>query len=182
MKNSTLENILRNDSTQATLISARRFYEFIDGLSVQNYSQENFIDLLHVRLSDLYSKSVFMPKIELVITDTKVEKEKKETDTTLYKKLSEILGEYTDYTQSFDPTVLDDKENYSNGWLVDDLADIYKDLKEVIKNIERNTDDSVQQGLWDLKFGFGSHWGSHLIDALRFVHYIKYGQLYKHME
>ena len=93
-----------------------------------------------------------------------------------------LLGEYTDYSQSFDPTVLDDNENYSNGWLVDDVVDIYKDLKEVIENIEKDTDESVQQGLWDLKFGFGAHWGSHLINALRFLHYIKYEHLYKHLD
>ena len=179
-----LENILRNDNTQATLISALQFCKFIDSLHFQNYSQDNFIDLLHLRLSDLYGKTILLPKIELIVTDSKEEKQKeeREKDTTLYNKLSDLLGEYTDYSQSFDPTILDNKENYSNGWLVDDLADIHKDLKEVIKNIEKNTDDSVQQGLWDLKFGFGAHWGSHLINALRFVHYIKYGQLYKHLE
>jgi hypothetical protein len=181
MKHPTLENILKNDNTQATLVSAGQFCDFIDSAGFQNYSLDDFVDLLHIRLADLYSKSILLPTIELVITDRKEGREKKETDATLYKKLAELLGEYTDYSQSFDPTVLDDKENYSNGCLVDDLADIYKDLKEVSKNIQKDTDDSVQQALWDLKFGFGAHWGSHLIDALRFVHYIKYGQLYKHM-
>jgi hypothetical protein len=184
MKNSTLENILKDDNIKATLNFARQFCEFIDGLSFQSYSRDNFIDLLHVRLSELYTISILLPRLELPITETNEQDEKKEKrkmDSALYTKLSNLLGEYTDYSQSFDPTITDDKENYSSGWLVDDLADIYLDLKGIIKNIEKDTDDSIRQALWDLKFGFGAHWGYHLIDALRFLHYIKYGHLYKHM-
>lgn len=182
MKNKTFEKLITNAQIQDALVSARNFCEFIDSVAVQKYTRDNFIDLLHVRLSDLYSKSILLPQIESVVTESKTGREMRETDTARYNKLTELLGEYTDYSQSFDPTILNDPENYTNGWLVDDLADIYNDLKEIIKNIETDTDGSVQHALWHLKFGFGAHWGSHLIDALRFVHYVKYQKLYRHIE
>jgi DNA-directed RNA polymerase subunit L len=185
MKNSALESILKDENIKEALISVRQFCELIDGFNSQDYSRDNFIDILHVRLSDLYAATILLPKIELPINkenDEEVKLERGKTDHALYRKLSELLGEYTDYSQSFDPTIIHDSENYSNGWLVDDLADIHKDLKEVISNIETENDNNVCQALWELKFGFGSHWGCHLIDALRFLHYIKYCHLYKHMD
>ena len=74
----------------------------------------------------------------------------------------------------FDPT--DEKENEpTQGWLVDDVADIYADLKEELYKIEQiGTDEAIEDGLWQLKFGFTTHWGNHCVNAIRVLHYIYY--------
>ena len=181
MTNQVLKDILTNPKTQATLNSARLLCDLLDSVLTKDYEQENFIDLLHTRLADLYSNSIELPKIELIVDKGEQDLERSKPKPELYSKLSEILGEYTDYSTSFDPTILGDNDNYLQGWLTDDLADIHMDLKEVLANIDKDTDESVQEALWDLKWGLGAHWGHHLIDALRFLHYVRYGHFARHL-
>ena len=54
----------------------------------------------------------------------------------------------------------------------DDLLDIIKDFKEVIWRFENN---SINDGLWYLDFGFKSHWGKHASDLLWYLYHLKFG-------
>jgi hypothetical protein len=70
--------------------------------------------------------------------------------------------------------IITDKEP-TQGWLVDDFADIYRDLKIELTKIEKiGTDEAVEDALWQLKWSFTNHWGQHCINALRALHYLWY--------
>ncbi len=180
--NSKLEKILSNESVQATLKAAQDYCNFMEYVRLNKIIQVEFIDKLHSLLVALYQKAIQLPNIEIIIEADPEEIQLENQNPMLGDRLSEILKEFTDYSQSFDPLILFDKENFSQGWLVDDLSDIYKDLYRVLKKLEIKTDEYVQDALWSLKFGLGTHWGHHLIDALRFLHYIKYSHFAKHMD
>jgi len=84
----------------------------------------------------------------------------------LYNALKEKLGDWDLYWQVFDPTK-DNKAIY--GTLADDIADIYRDLKNGINLTESDTvlpRDIISE--W--RFGFYSHWGRHAINALGTIH------------
>jgi hypothetical protein len=85
----------------------------------------------------------------------------------LYKSLKQKLGDWDGYTQVFDPTT--DKEA-SFGTLADDIADIYRDLKEglVLNETSQATPEEI---IWDWRFAYYSHWGKHAIDALLTIHF-----------
>ena len=72
-------------------------------------------------------------------------------------------------------------DNYSQGRLADDLADIYKDLKKALELLAEQTDESIQEGLWNLRFSFGTHWGIHAVSAIRFLHFVRYEKWYRHL-
>ncbi|MFK7907069.1 MAG: DUF5063 domain-containing protein [Chitinophagales bacterium] len=181
MKNENLKALFFNEKIQSVLQSARQFCDLIDAARADKYGQEDFIDLLHIRLVDLYNFSLHIPKIgEFVKYKSEERKEVKAPDRALYEKLTQILGAYTDYSKSFDPIIIESDDNYSQGWLVDDIADIYKDLNEVLELLDKNTDESVQEGLWTLRFVFGAHWGTHTINAIRFLHFVRYEKWYRH--
>lgn len=181
MENEILKQLLNNVHIQDAIKSAKLFCDLIESVMTTKYEQDEFIDRLHERLGELYANSIDLPKIELLVEENNQEDEARKTFPELYSKLAEILGEYADYSTSFDPTILGEKDNYLQGWLTDDLADIHMDLKDILSNLEKDTDQTIQDALWDLKFGFGNHWGNHLIDALRFLHYVRYGHLGRHM-
>lgn len=75
------------------------------------------------------------------------------------------------YFETFDPIYPTDNEP-TQGWLVDDLADIYRDVKSELIEIDKGTDVVIANALFILKLGFQTHWGGHAIDALRALHYL----------
>ena len=70
-----------------------------------------------------------------------------------------------------------DTEELSHGFLIDDIQDIYIDIKESLELLKKNENAPTQQALWDIKFSLRSHWGEHCVSALHFLHYLcqKYG-------
>ncbi len=84
----------------------------------------------------------------------------------LYQSLKEKFGDADVYWEVFDPTV---KEEAIAASLADDIADIYRDLKEGLVLAEKQP-ASPEQLIWDWRFGFYSHWGEHATGALRTLH------------
>jgi Domain of unknown function (DUF5063) len=85
----------------------------------------------------------------------------------LYNSLKEKLGDWDLYWQVFDPCA-DDKA--IAGTLADDIADIYRDLKEGLvlwETRQARTEDIV----WTWRLLFYSHWGKHAMDALLTIHF-----------
>ena len=82
--------------------------------------------------------------------------------TTVSKRL---LEDWDLYWQVFDPTK-DSEAIY--GSLADDIADIYRDLKEGLDDIHLARAEDI---IWEWRLGFSSHWGKHAIDALRTIHF-----------
>ena len=84
----------------------------------------------------------------------------------LYELLKEKLGDANLYWTIFDPT---ETNEAIYGSLADDIADIYRDLKEGLVLTEKRA-ATPEEVIWDWRFGFYSHWGDHAINALRTIH------------
>ena len=57
--------------------------------------------------------------------------------------------------------------HFMTGDAIDDLADIVLALKEILWRWQ-NT--SIEDALWNYRFTFETHWGTHLRDLQRYVH------------
>ena len=55
-----------------------------------------------------------------------------------------------------------------DGDLVDDLADIYSDVKEGLDLLAAG--EPLNEVVWQWRCGFWVHWGRHAVDALRIIH------------
>jgi hypothetical protein len=86
----------------------------------------------------------------------------------LYSFLKEKLGDWDGYHQVFDPT--EDTEAVF-GTLADDIADIYRDLKEGLISRERREGLPDEDAIWTWRLLFYSHWGKHAMDALLTIHF-----------
>jgi len=84
----------------------------------------------------------------------------------IFHLLQKKLGDADLYWTVFDPSK--DKE-VVYGTLSDDIADIYRDLKEGLVEI-RQSAAKPSQIIWDWRLGFYSHWGYHATSALRTIH------------
>src|SRR5579862_327014 len=85
----------------------------------------------------------------------------------LYSLLKEKLGDWDLYFLNVTPTT--DKEAVC-GSLADDMADIYRDVKEglVLKEMHLAQPEDV---IWNWRLLYCSHWGKHAIDALLTIHF-----------
>lgn len=74
------------------------------------------------------------------------------------------IDQYDRYWKVFDPYNLEEPVSMS---LIDDILDIYKDVKEGILLYERS---EQIEAIWHWKFQFEIHWGRHAINAICALH------------
>ena len=178
-----IKEFLAKTSTKTFLLAAR---QFVGLLETKTINKEEFYSKAHNALIDLYSAGYKLEPIKLKYSSEETDFNRDEIfDNKNVGKISE-LGAETIYWEIFDPIysekdgqpnaswAIEDKEA-TQGWLVDDFADIYRDLKiELIKIDNIGTDKAVEDALWNLKWSFHHHWGNHCINALRYFHYLYY--------
>ena len=178
-----IKEFLKRTSTETFLLAAR---QFVGLLETSNIDKEIFYSKVHTALLDLYSTGHKFDQIELKYST----KHKDFDRDSIFENKNTVqiseLGDEAFYWEIFDPTY-SEKEGQPNAgwtitdreatqhWLVDDFADIYHDLKiELIKIDIIETDEAVEDALWQLKWSFAHHWGHHCINALRYFHYLFY--------
>jgi len=55
--------------------------------------------------------------------------------------------------------------------LIDDLGDIYSDLKEALILFGKDDLGANENAIFQFKFGYENHWGEHCIEALYAIHH-----------
>lgn len=141
-------------------------------LEIETMEQEEFLRKSHSALIDLYASGHKLEEIDLSDSEEKSSFIREEF---FQNKNAGLIGELKErafYYEVFNPIDKEEKEPMQ-GWLVDDLADIYRDLKIELEKIKLGTSDAIEDALWQMKFSFNSHWGDHCINALRALHYMR---------
>ncbi len=82
----------------------------------------------------------------------------------VYHRFSKLP--FNAYGECFDPHIVPPEEP-SIGSLVDDLGDIYHDVKRGLQHFDAGF---TEQAIWHWQFHFRHHWGRHLVNALRALH------------
>jgi|GEM_PF-1407815 len=178
-----LKGFLEKETTQTFLKSVRQFIELLENGSID---KGKFYSLAHTALIDLYAAGNKLERIGLKYSSAESNFDR---DTIFENRnigLISELGVEAFYWEIFDPMysekdgepslgwTITDREA-TQGWLVDDFADIYRDLKiELLKIDKIGTNEAVEDALWQLKWGLTHHWGQHCINALRYFHYLHY--------
>jgi hypothetical protein len=147
---------------------ARDFCAFMEISEIEN----DYINKIKIKLLKLYELGTNLPLVDL---QSNVDYDNKLSDFEFKTVLDNIackIGDKRFYWHVFDPTNENDKEPVC-GDLVDDLGDIYKDLKYSILNFNLNQLDCKENAVWQFKFDFDSHWGDHCINALNAIHFFQ---------
>jgi len=162
------KNVISTDDFKSFLNSVRKFCLFIESNQDENY----LIQLQHLLL-EIYSNAMNLKTIEL---ESNVEYQEKLNDQefeAIKISTSNSLGQIQAYWVIFDPTEnVFGEEKGVMGDLLDDIMDIYKDLKYQLMIFDLNTVDSIENAVWGFKFDFWHHWSNHAIDAMRTIHYV----------
>ena len=184
-KITTVRSYLRKPTTQGFLKAAQQFVEILEDGKLD---EKDFFQEIHQGLADLYSAGLQLEKICFSIPYTrKVKWLKKQRWYRLYEhKYASLASKYLKdhyYLEVYHPICSYDEDGMFHSKvpdnsagpasLIDDIGDIYEDLKLELEFIKRfNTNMATGIALESLKWGFTVHWGNHCIDALRCLHYL----------
>lgn len=146
--------------------------------SASNFERPQLLEQIYDVLPALIDAAIHLPETNSLEDDTDNEVREGASDVRptrmdghewqkLYQSLKDKLGDADLYRMVFNAAK--DAEAI-HGSLADDIADIYRDLKEglILKD-----EASPRNAIWEWRFGFDSHWGHHAIDALKAIHDIR---------
>ncbi|SFF23980.1 DUF5063 domain-containing protein [Sunxiuqinia elliptica] len=92
----------------------------------------------------------------------------------LQQKMMNLLGEFDDFQEVFDPGMQFSDEPLSAS-ISECLADIYQDLKDFLMTFRTGDELVMQEALWVCQDNFKNYWGQRLVNSLRAVHNLMYG-------
>jgi hypothetical protein len=167
LTNLTIDKIIQTDSFINFIKSVRHFCDFIE----KDKAEKN-VTFLRVTQTHLQSLYFGGQKLQLVDLNYDLDFEDLMTKPELEIILSSLADRLNNrfYWHVFDPTKEDDIEPVC-GDLLDDLGDIYKDLKNSLLLYDKGTPAEIESAAWTFKWSFDNHWGDHCINAIYALHY-----------
>src|SRR5512145_450640 len=136
----------------------REYISLIDGVSVQTHPRL-FLSKCRLLLLQIYTLGIQLPDVEPQDSEAS-----KPDYPSPMSSIGILLGKYDMYNEVFDPII--DNEIVAAS-LSDDLADIYRDLKDPLLDYDQDKRDDA---IWSWKFNIQGHCGDHLVDSLRAIH------------
>ncbi|MEI7421722.1 MAG: DUF5063 domain-containing protein [Prolixibacteraceae bacterium] len=154
---------------------ANEFCAFTE--SVNDFQRKDFLGKLQKILPLLYLKASLLPAIAEEDAEESPEKFVMEEDYSyILQKLSSKLGEFDSYPEIFEPgTPLGEANVEAN--ISENVADIYQDLKDFILAYRIGTVEVMKAALWECRNNFEQYWGQKLVNGLRAIHQLIYGNL-----
>ncbi len=149
---------------------ALAFCRFVDSWRV-NAVPQPFTTLLRL-LSALAKSAISIPTVL-------VEKECAESCRIDHEAWTIIAADLRDLTESAAARLMQEYEGDLDAqvrasMLWDDLADIYRDLRDSLDLYALGGPEQIAEAVWQWRFGYESHWGAHLMRALLTVYEIKF--------
>lgn len=146
-------------------LAAHQFVATIDSGVARRTFEGGLADLASV-LAELYSAGLQLPAVDLTTDEPLADAAlSNEEWNALFRAMQAALGDDRYVTAvGSDPMATE----LRSGSLADDLADIYRDVKEGLDLLNGGTPET--DVVWGWRFSLRSHWGGHAVEALRALH------------
>jgi hypothetical protein len=142
---------------------------------IETYSKLEAIDYLQKVCPLLYIKGALLPDVEVLNPDAN-ERFVTEGDwETLFNELRKIFHPDDEFWFIDNSDI--NENNPIKGSLAEHFADIYQDLKDFLMLYQKNTLDSKENAVSELKRLFPIHWGLRIVNAMKTLHYISLNNL-----
>ena len=152
------------DRAEAACVAIERHAEYPLGA---------FLAKLEPTLVALYAAALALPDVEPATVRQLPTAVSHDARMELYRALNEKLGEHAFYWEAFDPWG-GAGDNFLQAGLGDDLADIHHDLRKGLAAWDPTDAERLADVVWHWRFGFQTHWGQHLADGLRALHWLRH--------
>jgi Domain of unknown function (DUF5063) len=148
--------------------SARAYCSLIERRA--EVSRSELVSSARVLLADLHARASSLPNQKLGESPTS-RKIGNEGWWRLFESLRNQLREYDSFWVEHPESDVPSAPGESS--LADDLADVYRELKDGLMAWD-STEPTLRAGaVWEWRFGFEVHWGDHAVKAMRAIHRIR---------
>ena len=167
-------------SSALDLPAVRTYLEASDRFStvVRNgptQTMGSFLRELESVLADLYAAGSRLPELKPDTSELPQSSLQTDRNRELQASLAQMFGRFDPYRAIFDPT--DPEDNEPVQYLLSlDLIEVLEDQEYARNLLESGRHISPNDVVWQLRFGFTSHWGRHAIVALRVINSLLYTQ------
>ena len=153
---------------------ANEFCSFIE--AVEQFQRKDFVTRLQKLFPLLYLKAALLPESDLEMSDEAPEKFISEEDYNyILHRLEVKFGQFDAYYEVFDPSIHLTKAAVEAN-ISENIADIYQDLKDFILAYRIGTLEVMNDALWECRNNFEQFWGQRLVNGLRAIHNLVYGE------
>jgi len=174
MQEESFDHIVYSKNVIEFATVANEYCLFLEKMN--SLSRKEFVQKIQKLLPLLYLKASLIPEIDDENVDTP-EKCLTEVDYNfLLNKLTEKMGPHDSYLEVFDPG-MQFSETPIEASISENLCDIYQDLKDFIFAFRMGTIEIMTDAVWECKKNFNEFWGQKLVNGLRAIHSLLYGEI-----
>lgn len=164
--------VYSNNVTEFITVSGE-YCAFVE--NTMRFSKKDFLDKARKLLPLLYLKASLLPKLESLFEDENEKFVTEEDWDFIHNSIQHKLGFHDEYREVFDPLTHEQVEQ-STASISDNFADIYQDLKNFITSYNIGTEDIMNDALWECQMNFEEFWGQKLLNALKAIHLVFFGE------
>jgi hypothetical protein len=167
----TVDKILSTAEFLSFEEAARRFCIFIE--TEQSDNLKEFLLSAQRHLLILYTVGFNIPDISVegdIDFDTDIPNGEKKN---ILKFISDRVP-FSYYWAVLNPVDINDTVETGVGDLIDDLGDMYNDIKRGLTLLDKEELSAKESAVWRFKFDYDNHWGEHCIEALYAIHHYLY--------
>lgn len=143
--------------------------------SIETREQQEATETLVKMLPLLYIKGVLMPRIELFGDEDELQDYVTEDNYDIVRQnISYVMGSNDEYLDVF----MEDMKYSETPILTtisENLADIYQDLKNFVCAYKDSDEETMRVALATCRDNFEHYWGQKLVNVLRALHQVVYG-------
>ncbi len=154
---------------------ANEFCSFVE--SVYDFSRRDFLSKLQKLFALLYLKAALLPEPDSKFLEEAAEKFVSEDDYNfILDKLTIKLGAFDAYQEIYDSS-FHSSQIPIEASIAENITDVYQDLKDFILNYRIGTIEVMNDALRECRLNFEEYWGQRLVNGLRVIHHLLYGNI-----
>jgi hypothetical protein len=173
MSEEGLNSLVYSKNVIELITVANEFCSFLE--RSEDMETTDFMSRLQKLLPLLYLKASLLPEFE-TNSDDELEKFVTELDYNLIQqKVLRHTGSGDDYQEVF-ISGMQFSESALTASISENMADIYQDMKDLVMSFRTLDEEVMEQALSESQSNFAHLWGQKLVNSLRAVHNLIYGE------
>jgi hypothetical protein len=173
MSEEGLNSLVYSKNVIELITVANEFCSFLE--RSEEMESSDFLSRLQKLLPLLYLKASLLPEFEIE-ADDELEKFVTELDYNLIQqKVLRHTGAGDDYQEVF-ISGMQFSESALTASIAENVADIYQDMKDLVMSFRTLDEEVMEQALSESQRNFSNLWGQKLVNCLRAVHNVIYGE------
>ena len=142
--------------------------------NTNRFKKKDFLDKARKILPLLYLKGSLIPKLNSAFDDGNEKFVSEEDWSFVQSSVQKKMGYHDEFKDVYDPLTHEQLEQ-SVAAISDNMADIYQDLKNFVTLYNIGTEELMSDALWECQFNFEGFWGQKLLNALKAIHEVFFG-------